>query len=112
MKAVMSVAGIDPSEGAGIYVNLAVIRRLGFYPRGVATVVTYQNTCEVKGTYELDQDVISNQILSIFEDFEVVAVKIGLIGNSAYSISDLMEEIEIKVVDPVLKSTAGFNFSN
>ncbi len=112
MKAIMSIAGIDPSGGAGLYVDLAVIRRLGFYPCGVATVVTYQNTCEVRGMYELDQDVLANQISSVLEDLDVVAVKIGLIGKSAYSLSDLIKGIDVKVVDPILKSTTGFDFSN
>lgn len=112
MKAVMSVAGIDPSGGAGLYVDLAVIRRLGFYPCGVATVVTYQNTCGIKGLYELGWEVISNQISSILEDLNVVGVKIGLVGNSAYFLSELIKDIEIKVVDPVLTSTTGFDFSN
>jgi hydroxymethylpyrimidine/phosphomethylpyrimidine kinase len=112
MKAVMSIAGIDPSGGAGLYTDLAVIRRLGFYPCGVATALTYQNTCEVRGVYELDQQVIANQISSVLDDLDVVAIKIGLVGSSANAIADLIRDVEIKVVDPVLKSTTGFDFSN
>ncbi|WP_457548676.1 bifunctional hydroxymethylpyrimidine kinase/phosphomethylpyrimidine kinase [Archaeoglobus sp.] len=111
MKTVVSFAGIDPSSGAGIYVDLAVIKSLGFHPAGVVTSLTYQNTCGVKGIANLN-NYIEGQADAVFEDLDVVGVKVGLVLKGCEIIAKYMRKVEVSVVDPVLVSTTGYDFEN
>ncbi|ADB58645.1 bifunctional hydroxymethylpyrimidine kinase/phosphomethylpyrimidine kinase [Archaeoglobus profundus] len=111
MKTVVSFAGVDPSNGAGIYVDLAVIKSLGFHPAGVVTTLTYQNTCGVKGVVNLS-DCIEGQADAVFEDLDIVGVKVGLVLKGCEVIAKYMKKVEVSVVDPVLVSTTGYDFEN
>ncbi len=110
MKTIVSFAGVDPSGGAGIYVDLRVIAKLGFHPAGVVTVVTYQNTCGIEGMINL-RDLVERQAEAIFEDLDVVGVKVGLVLDGEV-VKRYLESVEVSVVDPVLVSTTGYDFGN
>ena len=111
MKAIVSFAGVDPSGGAGIYVDLAVIKSLGFHPAGVVTTLTYQNTCGVKGVVNLSK-YIEGQADAVFEDLDVVGVKVGLVLKGCEIVARYMRRVDVSVVDPVLVSTTGYDFEN
>ncbi len=109
MKTIVSFAGVDPSGSAGMFVDLAVIRYLGFHPAGVVTCLTYQNTCNVKGIVNLSEHV-EKQAKEIFEDLDVVGIKVGLVLDGCEVISKFMKVLS--VVDPVMVSTTGYDFNN
>ncbi len=115
MKSVLTIAGLDPSGGAGILADVRTIRALGFHPSSVVTVITFQNTCEIFGVEEVDADSIRNQISAVLNDLDLAGIKIGLVRSeeSARAIADSISDLDVpKVLDPVLKATVGFEFSN
>ncbi len=115
MKSVLTIAGLDPSGGAGILADVRTIRALGFHPSSVVTVITFQNTCEIFGVEVVDADSIRRQISAVLNDLDLAGIKIGLVCSeeSARAIADSISDLEVpKVLDPVLKATVGFEFSN
>ncbi len=115
MKSVLTIAGLDPSGGAGILADVKTIRALGFFPSAVVTVVTFQNTCKIEGMKEIDPESIERQISAVVNDLNPIGIKIGLVCSkeSAKTIAKLIENVDVpKVVDPVIRSTVGFEFSS
>jgi hydroxymethylpyrimidine/phosphomethylpyrimidine kinase len=114
-QTIVSIGGFDPSGCAGVIVDFAVTRSLGFHPCGVITTLTFQNTCKGHGVVSTSLHDVERQLNSIFEDFQVVGVKIGLINSSEIAgfVSDYLKELDLVVVwDPVMRSTTGLNFQN
>ncbi len=114
MKSVLTIAGLDPSGGAGILADVKTIKDLGFFPSSAVTVITYQNTCGVYGIYEVEPECIERQISAVLEDLNLASVKVGLVcsKNQAKVIAKLIKGLGIpKVVDPVIKATVGYEFS-
>jgi len=114
MRSVLAVAGLDPSGGAGIIADVRTIRALGFFPSSVVTVITFQNTCGVKGIREIDAECVERQISAVLEDLRLAGIKIGLVCSerSAKVIAKAVGNLNVpKVVDPVIKATTGFEFS-
>ncbi len=110
----MSIAGLDPSGGAGILADVKTIKALGFFPSSAVTVITYQNTCGVYGIYEIEPKCLERQISAVLDDLNLAGIKVGLVcsKDQAKVIAKLIKGLEIpKVVDPVIKATTGFKFS-
>lgn len=78
---VLTIAGSDSSAGAGIQADLKTIAANGGYACSVITAVTAQNTRGVAESYPLPPDLVRAQIEAIFSDFDVAAVKIGMLGT-------------------------------
>lgn len=81
MKHVLSIAGVDPSGGAGVIADLKVFAAHGVYAMGAITALTAQNT---KGIFDMrlvECDLIAKQIEAIFDDIRVDAVKIGVVPS-------------------------------
>ncbi len=115
MKSILIIAGLDPSGGAGIHADILTVRSLGFHPSTVITTITYQNTCRIYDLHELDSDVVANQLKSVLEDLNIAGIKIGLICSykNAEEISGFIKDLSVpKVLDPILKSSSGFDFLN
>ena len=113
MKVVMSIAGFDPSSGAGVTRDIITFRKIGLYGVGVITSVTYQNSWNIYGFKSLTPDEVERQMESLLEDFKIMHVKVGMVSNG--KIADLIaKKIEeynlIAVVDPILKSSSGYKF--
>jgi hydroxymethylpyrimidine/phosphomethylpyrimidine kinase len=110
-RTVMSIAGWDPSAGAGVAADVKTISAFGLYGVGVITSVTAQNTQGVQAIYDLPMEFIAQQIESLVEDIEVHAVKIGMLGTlrATNLVATLVKEMKLPnvVVDPVLKSSSG-----
>jgi len=80
---VLSIAGVDPSGGAGIAADLKTFAALGAYGMAAVTAVTVQNTHGVRGFELLAPAFVADQVDAVFEDVRVDAVKIGMVGSAA-----------------------------
>ena len=108
---VLSIAGTDPSGGAGLHADLKTFSALGCYSMAAVTAVVAQNTCGVKSFVALDPQFVADQIDAVFEDIQVDAVKIGMIANMKIGevIIDRLNHHKAKniVLDPVMVSKSG-----
>lgn len=108
---VLSIAGSDPSGGAGIQADLKTFSALGCYGMAVITALTAQNTRGVTGVHVPPADFVAQQIDAIFADIRVDAVKIGMLasGDIAQAVADRLRTHGAKniVLDPVLVATSG-----
>ena len=78
----LTIAGSDPSGGAGIEADLKTFAALGTYGMAVITAVTAQNTVSVRSSFALPEDVVAAQAEAVFEDIHPRFVKIGMIANA------------------------------
>lgn len=110
-KNLLSIAGSDPSGGAGIQADLKTFSALGAYGMSVITSLTAQNTQGVQKVAYVDAQMVSAQIKSVFDDIEVHGVKIGMIGSleTAGEIISALKTYEPQnvVLDPVMVATSG-----
>ncbi|MEM6487211.1 MAG: bifunctional hydroxymethylpyrimidine kinase/phosphomethylpyrimidine kinase [Pseudomonadota bacterium] len=79
---VLSIAGSDPSGGAGIQADIKAISARGAYAMAAITALTAQNTQGVSGVHTIPPDFVAQQIDAVFADIRVDAVKIGMIANA------------------------------
>jgi hydroxymethylpyrimidine/phosphomethylpyrimidine kinase len=106
----LTVAGVDPSGGAGIVADLKTFHTFQVYGAAVVTLLTVQNTRRVSRVVPIESTLVSEQIDAVFEDLPVAAWKTGALGRP-----DLIEVIADRaqrlraplVVDPVLVSKHG-----
>ena len=118
MEIVLTIAGSDPSGGAGIQQDLRTIESLGCYGASVITALTTQNTLGVQSVMPVPTDVVRSQLEAVLSDLDVKAIKIGQIPSSEvahviaetirqkFSIFNSQFSIDI-VLDPVMISTSG-----
>ncbi len=108
---VLSIAGSDPSGGAGVQADLKTFSALGCYGMAVITALTAQNTLGVTGVHVPPAEFVAQQIDTIFADIRVDAVKIGMLasGAIAMAVADRLKAHGAKniVLDPVLIATSG-----
>ncbi|NPA73338.1 MAG: bifunctional hydroxymethylpyrimidine kinase/phosphomethylpyrimidine kinase [Epsilonproteobacteria bacterium] len=110
MKKVLSIAGFDPTTGAGVQADVKTILDLGGYPLGVSTSITVQNSKKVYAKEDISPKTVKEQIEAILSDIDVDAVKIGMLGNkeNIKHISKSIKDIKAPIVlDPVMISTSG-----
>jgi hydroxymethylpyrimidine/phosphomethylpyrimidine kinase len=110
-RVVLTVAGFDPSSGAGITADLMTIAAHGCYGVSVATALTVQNTRGVFGVEPVAPSNIRESIRRLAEDFDIEAVKIGMLDNAkaAEAVADSLERFGLPniVLDPILRSSSG-----
>ncbi|MFK7839746.1 MAG: bifunctional hydroxymethylpyrimidine kinase/phosphomethylpyrimidine kinase [Bdellovibrionales bacterium] len=108
---VLSIAGSDPSGGAGIQADLKTFGALGCYGMAVITALTAQNTREVSAVEVMSAEFVRQQLIAIFDDVAVHGVKIGMIADAqiAEVVADILEEFKPPniVLDPVMVATSG-----
>ena len=112
---VLSVAGFDPSSGAGVSADLKTFEMNHTYGLGVCTSITFQNDNEFDGIEWASFSTIQKQIDVLFRKYKIDVIKIGLIHDFIIlnNIIDYLISLKssIKIIwDPVLKATAGFDF--
>jgi hydroxymethylpyrimidine/phosphomethylpyrimidine kinase len=116
IKFVLTIAGSDSSSGAGIQSDLKTFLNHGLYGLSVVTAVTAQNTLGVQTSFEIPQEMIEAQLKSIFDDFEIDAIKTGMLSSEKVVevVSNyLRNKTHIKIiVDPVLVSKNGYVLLN
>src|SRR5208283_3854676 len=78
----LTIAGLDPSGGAGIAADLKTFSALSVYGAAVITALTAQNTKGVFGILDVPAEFIAAQIAAVFTDLEIGAVKIGMLGSA------------------------------
>jgi hydroxymethylpyrimidine/phosphomethylpyrimidine kinase len=104
----LSIAGSDPSGGAGIQADLKTFHRFGVYGEAVVTLITVQNTRGVRRVDVLDADLVREQIHAVLEDIPPHAAKTGALGTR--TVAEAIAHIEFPcplVVDPIMTSTGG-----
>lgn len=108
---VLSIAGSDPSGGAGIQADLKSIAALGGYGMAAITALTAQNTRGVQAVHVPPAGFLAQQLEAISEDITVDAVKIGMLGDAAVIdvVRNWLEEARpaVVVLDPVMVATSG-----
>ena len=108
---VLSIAGSDPSGGAGIQGDLKTFAALRVHGCAVVTALTAQNTCVVRSVWPVPADVVAQQLATLLEDVEVHAVKIGMLADAAIvrAVAGVLRRFSgIPIVlDPVLRATVG-----
>jgi hydroxymethylpyrimidine/phosphomethylpyrimidine kinase len=111
MKQVLTIAGSDSGGGAGIQADIKSMSANGVFAMSAITAITAQNTEEVTEVFELPISVIAAQIDAVFDDFDVAAVKTGMLSSAEIvrTVAKLLKPQNITnlVVDPVMISKTG-----
>jgi len=111
----LSVAGIDPSGGAGIFADLKAFSALGAYGTGVVAALTAQNTQGVAGVHGVPPPFVRLQLDTLFADVRIDAAKVGMLGTAEIAIAvaeGLAPPVSAGrlphlVVDPVMVAKSG-----
>lgn len=111
MKPVLSIAGSDPSGGAGIQADIKTIAAHRLFAETAITALTAQNTLGVYGVEDVSPDFVAAQIDAVFDDIRPAAVKVGMV-SSVPIIEVIVDRLRYHqarniVVDPVMVSTSG-----
>ncbi len=106
----LSIAGSDPSGGAGIQADLKTFHQFGVYGEAVLTLLTVQNTTEVAAVHLIEPGLVVAQIRAVLVDIPPQAVKTGALGNASIirAVAAVLAEARLPlVVDPVMISKHG-----
>ncbi len=111
IKQVLTIAGSDSGGGAGIQADIKAMSANGVFALSVITAVTAQNTEEITEVFELPISIITAQLDAVFDDFDIAAVKTGML-SSAEIINVVVnflkpQNVANLVVDPVMVSKTG-----
>ena len=107
---VMSIAGVDPSGGAGVFADLKTFQAVGVYGTGIVTALTAQNPYKFFSTLPVSEDYIEEQIDAVLDSYEVEFIKTGMLYSPEIIrlVSKKIKEYDLKaVVDPVMVATSG-----
>lgn len=110
----ISIAGYDPSAGAGILNDIKTFSALGVYGTGVITALTAQNAKRVSGIYPISPEFIEEQIDLVMEDADIIFGKTGMLYSPDIirSVAKKVKEYQLKmVVDPVMVAGSGGKLS-
>ena len=105
---VLSIGGSDPSSGAGIQSDIKTFENHGVYGFTVITAITSQNTKGISKILSIPSKVIKSQLQSVFTDFRIDAIKIGMMYDAAIikAVYSMIKEQKCPIiVDPIIKST-------
>lgn len=107
----LSVAGSDPSGGAGIQADLKTFSALGVYGTAVLTALTAQNTRGVTGVHPVPAGFVGEQLRTLLDDVEVHATKLGMLGTAdvVRDVATVLRQARCGpvVCDPVMVATSG-----
>lgn len=107
---VMSIAGVDPSGGAGIFADIKTFQALGVYGTGIVTALTAQNPQKMYSLKAIETSYVEDQIDAVLDTYNVEYIKTGMLYSTDIikSVSKKIREYNLKaVVDPVMVSTSG-----
>ncbi len=106
----LTIAGSDPSGGAGIQADLKTFHQFGVYGEAVITLITVQNTVRVSRVEVLDPELVTQQIAAVIEDIPPGAAKTGALGSAPMveTVARAAERFPFPlIVDPVMISKHG-----
>ncbi len=119
MMTVLTIAGFDPSSGAGISADLKVFAAHGLYGTACITALTVQNTLGVAATHPISADTITATLQNLQGDLPSAGIKIGMLATpeavsaTAAFLREIRQEALVPVVlDPVFKSSSGKHLLN
>lgn len=110
---ILTIAGFDPSAGAGTLADIKTMSAFGCYGVAAITSLTYQNTQGVYGAANQPREVVAAQLAPLKDDFHIEAVKTGMLPSR-----EVIEEVANfitqtrspnVVIDPVVRSTSGYD---
>src|SRR5512146_1932146 len=108
---VLTIAGFDPSSGAGITADIKTIAAHGCYGVACITALTVQSTQGVSRVQALPGKLVSDTLQELSRDVEIAAVKIGMLGSAEVvaAVSDFLRSAKLPnvVLDPILRSSSG-----
>lgn len=108
---VLSIAGTDPTGGAGIHADLKSIAALGGYGMAVVTSLVAQNTCGVRSVHTPPASFLIEQLDAVSDDVAIDAVKVGMLGDAStiVAVRDWLYQVQppLVVLDPVMVATSG-----
>jgi hydroxymethylpyrimidine/phosphomethylpyrimidine kinase len=111
MRIALTIAGSDPSGGAGIQADLKTFAAFGLYGASAITAITVQSTKGVEAVAPLSADLVTAQIEAVAADLAINATKVGMLGTAAIveAVAAAIAELDLPlvVVDPVLVSSSG-----
>ena len=112
-RVVLSIAGYDPSSGAGITADVKTAAALGCYAVTCITALTVQSTQGVFGVEPVRPELVRETLFRLADDVEFAAVRIGMLGSGevAEVVADFLRQVKPRnvVLDPVLRSSSGAN---
>lgn len=110
-KRVLTIAGSDPSGGAGIQADLKTISACGCFGTSAITAVVDENTVGVYGVHPIPISFVQGQIKSVLDDIGTDAIKIGMLHSSEliHAVIETLSGFKIRniVLDPVMVATSG-----
>ncbi len=110
MKVLLTVAGFDPTGGAGVTADSRILGKKGFLSASVVTSIISQTTTEVEKISILPKEVVRAQFTALSEEFQVDGIKTGVLANKdiAMIVWGELRKVEVPiVVDPVLRASSG-----
>jgi len=110
VRAILSIAGSDPSGGAGIQADLKTFATLGVYGAAVVTSLTIQNTRGVAATHPVPPEIVKAQAEAVLADLSVSHIKLGMLGNAGIvrAVGEVLAGFKGEVVcDPILRASSG-----
>jgi hydroxymethylpyrimidine kinase/phosphomethylpyrimidine kinase len=109
----LTIAGFDPSGGAGVVADVKTFTALGCFATAAVTSLTFQNTVGLYGAVHQTPSTVRAQVMPVIEDFRVAAAKTGMLPTREIilEVARLFRETELPapVVDPVVRSTSGYD---
>lgn len=113
MLVVLSIAGFDPSGGAGVLADIKTFSAFGCFGTAAITSLTSQNTVAVYGAVHQSAKTLRAQIEPVVSDFTIAAVKTGMLPTreTIEVTAEMIEQHSLPnvVVDPVIRSTSGYD---
>jgi len=111
MKKTLSIAGSDPSAGAGIQADLKTFQALGAYGMAIASANTVQNSRGVFGAEPVPSAMIERQVIALCNDIKLDAVKTGMLltKQNVEAVAGVIRKFKVGklIIDPVLRSSSG-----
>jgi hydroxymethylpyrimidine/phosphomethylpyrimidine kinase len=109
----LTIAGLDPSGGAGIVADIKTFFAYGCYPAAAVASVTFQNTLGVYGAEHVSAESVRQQVQPVIDDLGVDALKTGMLPTREIILETARlirkNGLENIVIDPVVRSTSGFD---
>ena len=108
---VLTIAGFDPSSGAGVTADVKTIAAHGCYGVGCITALTVQSTAGVQRVEGVTPELVAQTLDELWADLEISAVHIGMLGSAGVirAVTDFLEKAALPniVLDPIIKSSSG-----
>ena len=108
---VLTIAGFDPSSGAGVTADIKTIAALGCYGVACISALTVQSTVGVRRVEPVDAGLVAETLTELASDIEIAAVHIGMLGSGkvVQAVADFLAAHQMPnvVLDPILKSSSG-----